>query len=179
MARRPKSFFTLDTIFASLALKMSVFIWLFSLELTILTILWYCHPDHLACIKVKFYKWALYCIFVKAILITVLPNQGKVEKKCPFSGITKIYLSLFTGCHLTENRPGRSSSLKVFFENGVLKIYSKFTGEQPCQSANFLKLQSNFIKITLWHGCYLLYIVRIPFFRTPLESFQSDQNYCS
>ena len=83
------------------------------------------------------------------MLITVLPNQGKVQKKRPFSGVTKIYLSLFTGCHLTKNRPGRSSSLEVFFENGVLKIYSKFSEEPPCQSANFLKLQSNFIKITL------------------------------
>ena len=38
---------------------------------------------------------------------------------------------------------------------GVLKISSKYTGEQPCQSAISIKLQGNFIRnfieITLWH----------------------------
>ena len=36
---------------------------------------------------------------------------------------------------------------------GVLEICSKFTGEHPCRSAISIKLQSNFIKITRWHGC--------------------------
>ena len=35
---------------------------------------------------------------------------------------------------------------------GVLKICSKFIGEHPCRSVISIKLQSNFIKITLWHG---------------------------
>ena len=43
---------------------------------------------------------------------------------------------------------------------------SKFTGEHPCQSVISIKLQSNFIEITLWHGCSpvnFLYIFRKPF----------------
>ena len=31
-------------------------------------------------------------------------------------------------------------------KKGVLKIYSKFTGEQPCRSATSIKLQSNLWK---------------------------------
>ena len=44
-----------------------------------------------------------------------------------------------------------SSPLVVLLE-GVLKICSKFTGEQPCQSAISIKLQ---IEITLRDGCLL------------------------
>ena len=49
---------------------------------------------------------------------------------------------------------------------GVLKISSRFTGEHRCLSAISIKLQSNFIEITLWHGSSpvnLLPISRIPF----------------
>ena len=42
---------------------------------------------------------------------------------------------------------------ELFFWNGVLKIYSKSTGEHPCWSAISIKWESNFIEITLWHGC--------------------------
>ena len=54
----------------------------------------------------------------------------------------------------------------VFLRKGVLKIYSKFTGEHPCRSAISIKLQSKFIEIALWHGCShvnLLYIFRTPY----------------
>ena len=60
----------------------------------------------------------------------------------------------------------RKSSLEVFLRKGVLKIYSKFTGEHLCRSAN------TFIEITLRHGCSpisLLYIFRTPFPRIPLD----------
>ena len=60
----------------------------------------------------------------------------------------------------------RNSRPKVFFGKGVLKIYSKFTGEHPCRSAIAIKLQSKFIEIALWHGCShvnLLYIFRTPY----------------
>ena len=54
-----------------------------------------------------------------------------------------------------------------FNKVAVLKIYSKFTGEHPCQSVISIKLQlCNFIEITLRHGCSpvnLLYISRTPF----------------
>ena len=54
----------------------------------------------------------------------------------------------------------------MFLENGVLKICSKSTGEHPCRSVVSIKLQSNFIKITLPHGCSpvnLLHIFRTAF----------------
>ena len=60
----------------------------------------------------------------------------------------------------------RGSHLEMFLGKGVLKICSKFTGEHPCRSAISVKLQSNFIEITLRHGCSplnLLYIFRTPF----------------
>ena len=46
----------------------------------------------------------------------------------------------------------RSSRLKVFLRKGALKIGSRFTGEHQCRSVIPVKLQSNFIKIALWHG---------------------------
>ena len=57
-----------------------------------------------------------------------------------------------------------SSSPYVFLWKGVLKICSKFTKEHPCQSAISIKLQSNFIKITLCYGCSH---VNLQIFRTP------------
>ena len=58
----------------------------------------------------------------------------------------------------------RSSLPQVFLGKGILKIYSKFTGEQPCQSAISIKFLCNFIKITLWHGCSPVSLLHI--FRT-------------
>ena len=42
----------------------------------------------------------------------------------------------------------RISHPEVFLGKGVLKIYSKFTGEQPCRSVLY-----NFIEIALRHDC--------------------------
>ena len=50
---------------------------------------------------------------------------------------------------------------------GILKICSKFIGEHLCQSVISLKLQSNFIEITLRHGCSPVNLLQI--FGTPLE----------
>ena len=47
----------------------------------------------------------------------------------------------------------RSSPSQVFFGKMVLKICSKFTGEHPCRGVISIELQSNFIEITLPHGC--------------------------
>ena len=47
----------------------------------------------------------------------------------------------------------RSSPSYVFLGIGVPKIYKRFTGECPCRSVVLVKLQSNFIEITLRHGC--------------------------
>ena len=60
----------------------------------------------------------------------------------------------------------RSSPPGVFLGKGVLKKYRKFRGEHPCLSVISIKLQNNFIKITLRHGCSpvnLLHIFRTPF----------------
>ena len=43
----------------------------------------------------------------------------------------------------------RSSRPEMFLRKGVLKIWSKFTGEQPCRNVTSVKLQSNFIEIAL------------------------------
>ena len=60
----------------------------------------------------------------------------------------------------------RSSPPEVFLGKGVLKIYRKFAGENPCRSVISIKLQNNFIEITFKHGCSLVNLLYI--FRTPL-----------
>ena len=60
----------------------------------------------------------------------------------------------------------RSSPPVVFLGKGVLKICSKFTGENPCRSVISIELQSNFIEIALRHGCSpvnLLHIFKTTF----------------
>ena len=67
--------------------------------------------------------------------------------------------------------PDRSSRSEVFLVECVLKICSKFTGEHPCRSVISIKFQSNFIQITLRHGCspvFLLHIFRTPFTKDTL-----------
>ena len=72
----------------------------------------------------------------------------------------------------------RSSRSEVFLGKAVLKICSKFTGEHPYRSVISIKLQSNFMEITirqsnfieiiLWYGCSpvnLLYIFRTRFLK--------------
>ena len=56
----------------------------------------------------------------------------------------------------------------VFLRKGVLKICNKFTGEHSCQSLISIKLQNNFIEITLWHRCSpvnLLHVFRTSFLK--------------
>ena len=64
----------------------------------------------------------------------------------------------------------RRSHPEVFLGKGVLEICSKFTGEHPCRKAISIKLQSNFVEITLRHGCspvnLLLHIFRTPFYKS-------------
>ena len=59
----------------------------------------------------------------------------------------------------------RSSHPEVFQRRGLLKICSKYNGEHPCRSVILIKMQSNFIEITLRHECSpinLLHIFRGP-----------------
>ena len=67
----------------------------------------------------------------------------------------KIKISLFFIPHHGRIQK-RNSLLEVFLGKGVRKICSKFT-EHPCQGVISMKIQSNFIEITLQHECYLLY----------------------
>ena len=43
----------------------------------------------------------------------------------------------------------------MFLEKRILKICNRFTGKHPYRSRSMIsiKLQSNFIEITPWHGC--------------------------
>ena len=59
----------------------------------------------------------------------------------------------------------RNSQSEVFLWKSVLKIRSKFTGENPCRSAISMKLLYNFIVITLRHGCSPVNLPHV--FRTP------------
>ena len=40
----------------------------------------------------------------------------------------------------------RNSSPKVFLRKGILKIFTKFTGEHPCRSVTLTELPCNFIE---------------------------------
>ena len=68
----------------------------------------------------------------------------------------------------------------MFSAKGVLKIWKKLTGEHPCRSAILIKLQANFIKITLRRGFFpanLLHIFRILFLKNTLGGLLLNQ-YC-
>ena len=69
-----------------------------------------------------------------------------------------------------KGRNGSSATPETFLGKVVLKICSKFTGEHPDRSVISIKLQRNFVDITLRHGCSLLNIFRKPFLgKTPME----------
>ena len=52
-----------------------------------------------------------------------------------------------------EDMRNRSSHPEVFLRKDVLKIRSKFTGENTCRNAISIKLLCNFIELALRHGC--------------------------
>ena len=60
----------------------------------------------------------------------------------------------------------RSRRPEVFLRRALLKICSKFAGEHRCRNVVSIKLQSNFIEITLRHGSYpvnLVHFIRTTF----------------
>ena len=59
----------------------------------------------------------------------------------------------------------RSSLQEAFLGKDVLKKYGKFTRENQFRSVISIKMQSNYINITLRHGCSLINLLDI--FRTP------------
>ena len=65
---------------------------------------------------------------------------------------------------------------RCLVQRGFLKICSKFTREHPHRSVISIKLQSNFIEITLRHRCSLvnlLHIFRTPFLKKHIWLFAS------
>ena len=69
----------------------------------------------------------------------------------------------------------RSSHPEVFSDKGVLKIWSKFTGENPCRIVISIRLLCSFVEITLRHGyspANLLHIFITPFTK-------STSGFCS
>ena len=61
---------------------------------------------------------------------------------------------------------------EVFWVKGVLKMCCRFIGEHPCRNVISIKLQSNFIEITLRHECSpvnLLHIFIKPFTKNTSE----------
>ena len=65
-----------------------------------------------------------------------------------------------------EKKTFRSSPPEALLRKCVLKTCRKFTGKHLCRSVISMKLQSNFIEITLRHECSpenLLYAFRTPF----------------
>ena len=101
----------------------------------------------------------LYTFFMFFCFFVLEKYFCKKNKKFKTDLMTSFILLLMMPCF-------RSIDPKVFLWKGVLKIWSKFTGEHPCRSVILIKLQSNFIEITLRHGCSpvkLLHISRTPF----------------
>ena len=100
-------------------------------------------------------------------------RQGEWKCSRTYYQVFEALLNIENLCYFTENPPGtrtRSSPSEVFLGKGVLKKYSKFRGEHPCQSVISIKLICRFIEITLHHGCSsvnLLYFFRAPFLRKP------------
>ena len=61
----------------------------------------------------------------------------------------------------------RGSHPEVFLGKGVLKMCNKFTEEHPWQSVISKELPSNFIEITLWHGCAPVILLQAHLFLEP------------
>ena len=61
----------------------------------------------------------------------------------------------------------RSSHRDVFWENGVLRIFAKFTRKHLCQSLFFNKVArpATLIEKRLWHRCFPVNFAK--FLRTP------------
>ena len=110
------------------------------------------------------------------ILIFFISNLVRPQpwKLLIFSKLLNICLVVWpNNCEECNNLQGsksifmiaRSSHPEVFLGKGVLKLCRKFTGEHPCRSAISIKLESNFIEITLCHGLSPVnfpYILRTP-----------------
>ena len=76
--------------------------------------------------------------------------------------------NFFCAATILQHWYSRSSRPEVFLGKEVLTICSKFTGQHSCRSVISIKLESNFIEITLQHWyspVNLLHIFRTPFLK--------------
>ena len=110
---------------------------------------------HMDTMRVFFLKWVYFFQFLKKSKY----RNGKLA----WNGWNWI-VSLYRNC-----------PLGTLLGKGVLKICSKFTGEYPCQSVISIKLQSNFIEITLRHGCSPVNFLHV--FRPPFPSLGQFMSY--
>ena len=91
-------------------------------------------------------------------------KDGLAEFNCTVTVFCKFFE--FAKSFIFKNICGiRSSHSKVFLRKGVLKICIKSTGEHPYREHPYrsvisIKLQSNFIEITLQHGCFPVNVLR-------------------
>ena len=88
--------------------------------------------------------------------------------------VLHVYVSIcFTClCWFTQLCVSEAAVQRCSYRKGVLKIYSKLTGEHPCWSMISIKLLCNFIEITIRHGCSpvtLLHIFRTAFLKNTSE----------
>ena len=112
---------------------------------------------------VKLQLWA--CKFIKKETLAQVLS-------CEYCKISTNTLQKNSGRLLLNFTLKQSSHPEVFIGNGVLKICSEFTGEQPFRSMVLIKFQSNVIEITLWHGCSP--VILLPIFRTPFSKNTSE-----
>ena len=130
------------------------------------------------CFRYTYYKFICYlllfvfCLFV-AVIYLFTRNKFEFSKNRSSVSYFFVYLKPVSLCvlvFLVESELAnvdciaRSSPPLVFLRKAVLKICSKVTGEQPCQSVISIKLQNNFIEITLQHVCSPVNLLHI--FRT-------------
>ena len=94
---------------------------------------WNRHYFHLIC---------CWIVFGFKMLSICFSNSAELPIRWPVVQ-TQYYIFRFFGWDF------RSSHLEVFLVKRVLKICRKFIGEYPCQSVISIKLQCNFIEITL------------------------------
>ena len=99
----------------------------------------------------RYFSWD--CLIIK--IASVVPRPGQ-RLNCISSVLIVSRMMFLTTLSInlrTWSCSFRSSPSEVFYEKGVPKICSIFTGEHPCQSVISIKLQSNFMEMTLWHVC--------------------------
>ena len=133
------------------------------------TLTWNCNILIFFLVVINIKKWNQIASFVKS-------NRCIMHVSAEwFQRIVKIIRSVHNMWDF-QKLPSRG----VFLGKGVLRICSKNTGKYPCRSAISVKPLSNFIEITLLHGCSpvnLLHIVEHLFLKRLLLHIRVTCNY--